>query len=191
MDSFLFIAQNSHTRNPQTNQFAGNSHSLRSKTPREVCSLLNFSEILFLREQFSRKVINTLALFFFNIQLHNSFLSLSKQGCSLSSRLQLSLGIWFALLMKTKIFASQLQMSKQESGCLVGSTVPMKMARSSFLIRRPTKTSRSLLSMEISLSFQISLWRQKNMPLLARTCTTKNHSCKEVKLRFSFTFPWA
>lgn len=167
MDLSLFIAPNSYTRNPQTKLFVGNSPSLQYKMLREVCSLLNFSGILFLLEQSSRKAY------------------------SLSSKLQLSLGIWFALLMKTKIFASQLQMSKQESGCLVGSTVPMKMARSSFPIRRPTKTSRSLQSMEISLSFQISLWRQKNMPLLARTCTTKNHSCKEVKLKLSFTFPWA
>ena len=73
MDSSLFIAQNSHTRNPQTKLFAGNSHSLRSKTPREVCSLLSFSGILFLLEQFSRKVINTLAWFFSNIKVYNPF----------------------------------------------------------------------------------------------------------------------
>jgi len=79
MDSSLFIAQNSHTRNPQTKLFAGNSHSLRSKTPREVCSLLSFSGILFLLEQFSRKVINTLALFFLNIQFINQPISVTFQ----------------------------------------------------------------------------------------------------------------
>ena len=158
MDSSLFIAQNSPTRNPQTKLFAGNSHSLQYKMPREVCSLPSFSGIQFLLEQFSRKVINTLTLFFFNIQfINNSFLSLSKQACSLSSRLQLSLGICYALLTKNKIFASQLQMSKLESGSLVGSTVLMKMVRSSFPIRKPTKISKSLQSMENSLNFQISL----------------------------------
>jgi len=157
MDSSLFIAQNSHTRNPQTRLFAENSHLLQYKMPKEVCSLLSFSGILFLLEQFSRKVINTFALVFFNNQFFNPFLSLSKQACSLSSRLQLSLGICFALLMKNKIFASQLQMSKLEYGSLVDSTVLMKMVRSSFPIRKPTKTSKSLQSMENSLSSQISL----------------------------------
>ena len=190
MDSSLFIAQNSHTRNPRTKLYAGNSRLIQYKMPREVCSLLSFSEILFLLEQFSRKVIKTLALFLFNILINNPFLSLPKQAFSLSSRPQLSLGICFALLTKNKIFASQLQMSKLEFGSLVGSTALMKMARSSFPIRKPTKTSKSLQSMENSLSSQISLWRQKNITLPALTCTTKNPSCKEVKLRFSFTFPW-
>lgn len=65
MDLFLFIAQNSYTRNPQTKLSAGNSPSLQYKMPREACLLLSFLGIPFLLEQSSRKVINTLVLFYY------------------------------------------------------------------------------------------------------------------------------
>jgi len=60
MDLSPFIALNSHTRSLQTKQFAENSHLNLSKTPKEVCSLLNSSAIQSHHEQSSRKVINSL-----------------------------------------------------------------------------------------------------------------------------------